>query len=137
MGRGARGDAGAGGAGGSRGGVVGSKTVVDGGAGDSVARESEGFGKRNRSGPARLDELLPYMRFVSLSFTLPTPPLFIARTRPVHNINMLHLWPHLLHRVREFLRCRTRRKNSVLLDALINWLVRHAGYRVQIGRAHV
>jgi len=47
---------------GIRTGVVGSKTVVDGGAGDSVARESEGFGKRNRSGPARLDELPPYMR---------------------------------------------------------------------------
>lgn len=53
----------------------------------------------------------PYARFVSLSFTLPTSPLFIARTRPVHNINMLHLWPHLLHRVHEFLRCRMKKEH--------------------------
>lgn len=79
-----------------------------------VTRRSneQGFGNRNRSNPYA--SYLP-----SLSRTLPPSPppfpmalwpvvrsLFIARTRPVHNINMLHLWPHLLATDREFLRNR-------------------------------
>lgn len=71
--------------------------------------------------------------FLSRYTSPPTLVLFIAHTRPVHNINMLHLWPHLLHRVREFLRCPSKERMSVsganrdwyVLG--INWLVCHAG----------
>jgi len=108
--------------------VVGSKTVVDGGAGDSVARESEGFGKRNRSGSARLDELPPYMCSVSLSFALPTPPLFIARTRPVHNINTEFANFSAAGQTKK-----EHRRTGRLVLLRINWLVRHhARYRVRV-----
>lgn len=90
----------------------GSETAVDGGAGDSVARESaEGFGKRNRSGPARASTNCPHMRFHPFART-PTPAaIYCSHSAGSQHKYVTPMAAPISRRVREFFRCRPRGKN--------------------------